>query len=98
MDHVAMLDRRRIGRNVLTDLPNSRSDHGFHCCHTASKSVTFVFKSAISVFIADTLMLGLACSPISDPRRSRLSPWCSAAIWIGSERQSGWESGVAALA
>jgi hypothetical protein len=23
---------------------------------------------------------------------------CSAAIWIGSERQSGWESGVAALA
>ena len=70
-----MLDRRRIGRNVLTDLPNSRSDHG---CHTASKSATSVFKSAISVFIADTLMLWLACYPVSDRGRSRLIPWLGA--------------------
>ncbi len=27
-----------------------------------------------------------------------LAPNCGAAIWIGTERQSGWESGVAALA
>jgi hypothetical protein len=32
-------------------------------------------ESAISVFIADTLMLGLACCPIPERGRSPLSPW-----------------------
>ncbi|HVS55090.1 MAG TPA: IS21 family transposase, partial [Casimicrobiaceae bacterium] len=31
-------------------------------------------------------------------KAARRTAQCSAAIWIGSERQSGWESGVAALA
>jgi transposase len=27
-----------------------------------------------------------------------VGPLCSAAIWIGSQRQSGWESGIVAMA